>query len=284
MVGDASPNDLEHPENAIDEIVNELDGIHKDLVEKSAKVGAARDAVRSIRPAWVELGNSVTDDPEAVAVLTSGYDVLQSVLGEIRYRRAQSPRFYEWVEQTADSALGLVSTTGSTASFTVSANTVIWTPVSPELLSLERIENLAVRLERLDADLGRTYREVGETLYGTRADSERAAAFLSRQTFDHFFDLLAPDNEVRESQFWTRKEGALPNQVWREERISYAVNRHVRDEARARTLVARARHTITVYKALNSAHKRGTLSRQKARAALGDMQAILEEWVDAIGI
>jgi hypothetical protein len=76
----------------------------------------------------------------------------------------------------------------------------------------------AKKFDKLDAELGKTYLSVWETFYGAK-DSERAAMFVMRQAFDHLLRVLAPEEDVRNSQFFKRKEGSNPKGVHRNEKI-----------------------------------------------------------------
>lgn len=115
-------------------------------------------------------------------------------------------------------------------------------------------------------------------------DKERAALFLIRQSFDHLFDILAPDEKVRASKYWKPKEGDKPNQVYRIERIEYASYSHIADPLRANTLAATSKQMNEVYNLLNQAHERGELNIDKAMKALRAMKSMLDEWADALDL
>jgi len=119
-------------------------------------------------------------------------------------------------------------------------------------------------------------------LYGTRSDPERVALYEMRQTYDHFFACLAPDEEVRKSKYYHEKSGNDKGKVFREERILYAANKHIKDSEKAKTLIASADHMLEVYNSLNRAHNRGELNKVKAFRSLEEMRTILEDWIDAI--
>ena len=111
--------------------------------------------------------------------------------------------------------------------------------------------------------------------------------FLTRQAFDQFFSILAPDQEVCCSNFWRKKdneEDDNPNAIWREERLKYAAAKHVKDPSRSATLSEQTAQILETYKLLNKAHKRGELNKDQAFGIVDAMKTTIEEWADAIGI
>ncbi len=74
------------------------------------------------------------------------------------------------------------------------------------IMPIMPIMHYAERFSVFDNALGKTYKEIDETLYGTISDPERATMFVVRQLYDHFFQVLAPDEEVRASKYWRNKK------------------------------------------------------------------------------
>jgi len=273
----------EKPEQVIDDIVTQLDNMHRTLVNEAAQVGFARDAMLSIRPQWVSIANASTSNPEAAQIYASGLYFLAALRDEVRAQQNVVAPISGLFNPTSGSIGSLINATGITASFMSSAY-VAPTNYAP-FPAPDKHKAYVERFTKLDPSLGQTYLEIWESLYSTRAEPERAALYLIRQAFDHFFEKLAPDDEVRSSALWAKKtEPGKQNQVWREERIRYVVATHVKDSIRARTLTASTKHMLDVYQGLNRAHKRGELDKDKARRALAEMRSILENWADAIGI
>ncbi len=155
-------------------------------------------------------------------------------------------------------------------------------PPQPTSWTPDRKDNYAKRLDKLDPEIGKTYRSVWEILYGTKDSPERNAMFAMRQVFDHLFRKLSPDNEVRNSEFFKPKEGNNPNQIYRKERILYAANNHIKDNLLAETLESKAQNVIANYKRLNKAHGDKPIDRELAKEVLTSMQGVIEEWVDAL--
>ena len=106
-----------------------------------------------------------------------------------------------------------------------------------------------------------------------------------RQSFDHLFRILAPDNEVSNSEFFIPKVGTKDvNQVYRSERIKYAASTRIKDKQVADLLVAHVDQILNIYDQLNKMHTEKKLERSEVQELLTSMQNILDEWIDAIYI
>ncbi len=278
------PQKSEKPEKIIDDIVTRLDDMHRSLVDGATYVGYARDAFRTIRPMWVSLGNSGITDPVGASIYASAVNFLSAFRDEVRAQQSSVIVLSGLLQQTSGSVVSFINASGATASFIPNVSVIPFSENYVPFPSPDLHKSYAERFSRFDQALGKTYQEIWEALYGTRADPERGALYLVRQAFDHLFDKLAPDDEVRRSSYWTQKERGKENQVWREERIRFAAAKHIKDQGRSNTLIASAKHMTDVYEGLNRAHERGGLNQMKARQALAEMRSILEEWADAIGI
>lgn len=236
--------------------------------------------VSSVRPIWKKLAGTANRDPEAIYLYTTGYDQLRAIQDEVQLFRNAAVALSS--EATASTCY-FVNATNTTAAFM--EPTIVIEPLNYTIFpSVEQQTEFIERLSHLDPEIGNVFRAISEILYGTRSAPERAALYLMRQAFDHFFGKLAPDDQVRESPYWTEKKGDKPNQITREERIQYVAGRYIDDETRKKTLLATSRHMLAVYQALNKAHSRGTLNESQARRALKEMQSFLEEWANLVGI
>jgi len=277
------PEDSEKPEEIIDEIASRLDKLHEKFVATSANIGYARDAIRSIRPVWERLGNSTSTDPDAIDLYDTNFRFLQSFRDEVRSYQELATPLVGLFNSTAGTASIFISASGTTDAFLGSPADYSSSDF-PVFLTPDQHEIFTKRFMEFDETLGKTYQEIWEVLYGTRADPERAALYLIRQSFDHLFERLASDDEVRKSPFWTKKDGEKPEQIWREERIQYAASTHIKDKARSVTILASTKHMLKVYQALNRAHERNNINRAKARKALEEMRTFLEDWANAVGL
>lgn len=137
-------------------------------------------------------------------------------------------------------------------------------------------------MREIKPSLADTYEEIWQTYFGTNADPHRAALFLIRTLFDNFFALIAPDDEVRASTHWKQKDGDKPNQIWRPERIAYALEKNIQDEDRRKFLEKESVHITTLYKAVNRAHDRDALDEDKSSKTVLAMDSFLQDWLDNI--
>lgn len=221
------PQKSEKPEKIIDDIVTRLDDMHRSLVDGATYVGYARDVFRTIRPMWVSLGNSGITDPVGASIYASAVNFLSAFRDEVRAQQSSVIALSGLLQQTSGSVVSFINASGATASFIPNVSVIPFSENYVPFRSPDRHKADAERFSRFDQALGKTYQEIWEALYGTRADPERGALYLIRQAFDHLFDKLAPDDEVRRSSYWIQKErgkeqrlkhceasalGCLPNQ------------------------------------------------------------------------
>lgn len=155
-------------------------------------------------------------------------------------------------------------------------------PNPPDWWSPNEEDQLAARLDKLDPELGKLMQSAWNCFYGQQ--DERAAVFSMRQLYDHFFNLLAPDEDVRNSTFFMRKKGDRPNQVSRRERLKYAANIKVTNPEQKELLLSQTNYTLDTYSDLNKLHTYGALGREEVRKILLGMERLLKQWMDAIGI
>jgi hypothetical protein len=134
----------------------------------------------------------------------------------------------------------------------------------------------------LDPSLGKTYDEIWQVHFGTTSDQNRAALFMMLTLYDNLFAHLAPDNEVRQSKYWHKKEGEKPNQIYRSERFAYAVDKHVKDETDRLLLHGQWRSIKQLHDALNSAYNRDELTKDRASKTLLAMEKSLNNILDSI--
>lgn len=277
-------NDLSAILVLFDEAEESADELHKRYSDGAKLTGYIRDRLVAARPYWVSLSEKYGNDPEVATTVASGINFLKAYNQELNNLNASLPYHQK----------KLISIVGSGEVFDV--NTASIADVIPiQNLDFEHqpcpfinhgdTESRAIQLEKLDVSLAKTYRQVWEALHGTRSDPERAALYLMRQTYDHFFEILAPDGDVQQSDVWKEKTGDKPDQVTRIERIEYAAQSpHISDQAKAKMMIASAKPILKVYGELNRAHKRGELNPTKAKNAIYAMDTILSEWLNAINL
>lgn len=263
-----------------EEAIAAIERLHKALADAAEDAGVARQVIVTSHPRYSSLFSMAEDDPTIYPLVSSG-------LGFVIGLTIQFDALSDAVDNLSGQLGPVINTTSSFSTSTDSASS-IFLPDRPDLEPLPSIPNRGSReqyatiLRRLDKSLADSYDEVWQTFYGTAADRFRAALFMMRQVYDHFFAVLAPDDEVRGSLFWTAKSGANPDQIYRSEKIRYAADSYVSDPNTARTLAASAKQINELYQAANRAHKRGTLDPESAEKAVLAMDSMLKDWVDAI--
>ncbi len=154
-------------------------------------------------------------------------------------------------------------------------------PVSPPPNRKSR-EYYSSKLKGLNPTLANSYDEVWQTYLGTSSEPHRAALFMMRTLFDNFFAWLGPDEEVRKSEHWHKKDGDKPNQIWRSERLAFALEKHVQNSNRRTILGAASKQITAIYEAANEAHNRGSLDEDKASRTLMAMDSFLKDWIDSL--
>lgn len=270
-------NKAEDVDGDFAEAIAAADSLHDGLVTAAAQAGYIRDTLVRARPYYVAMAGQDPADGHADFV-ASGQQFVRSFSTELRDLSSEQSVSTDRISDAAGTAV-LFGTITAAAPMTIRGLQRFQFQTNP----FTNDKPSAVhRLSRVDPQLPATYEAIWEALYASRADPERAALFLMRQVFDHLFDKLSPDDEVRRSEHWTEKSGNQRAVVYRSERLAYAAAVHVKDRDRANTLMAAARQMLDLYQELNQAHARSTLDPYKARHALMAMKALLESWAAAI--
>jgi hypothetical protein len=276
-----SPHDIENPERIIDEITASLEDLKARFSEGAIHFGQEEERIRIIRPTWEQLGSTDISDPDQARIYASGVHALSAYRDELADFRNMAIPLTDRILQQSPSTGGTIALTSSTSSFLLLVNTPNLASILLEPTQSDN-EKILNRLNAIDPALANTYSAIREVLYGTRSDPERAALYLLRQTFDHFFGALAPDDIVRSSSFFKQKKGEKEDLVTRHERLMYAAHTHIQNSYRRNALIASFRHMLNLYDALNNAHTRGTVNPDQARAGLSEMLVLLQEWIRSI--
>lgn len=270
--------EIESPEEIIDDITEAEEELHKKLVHTAQEVGKDRERWLALREPLAQAGRETTS-PEDAEIFISAIESLgkcrESILGLSRPLGNELGKTASLFSSSSDSTGTITATT--VAFLTVSS------PIPLFVFKPKVDENEVLkRLTGLDPSLAETYKAVDEVLYGTRSAPERGALYMIRQVFDHFFGILAPDDDVRRSRYWKKKDDKDENRIERIERIRYAANKHIKDKKQRERLLTNGKHMIEVYNALNRAHKPGPLNPEKEKAALCEMRALINDWALAL--
>lgn len=203
------------------------------------------------------------------------------------FLRSQEEQVSKYRFDVSSAAYALGTATSSTAAAVYSdgfgikpAN--LYKPGPPPTWSPDRMNQYAARLAKLDQELGSLSRSVWQAFYGGAENAERASLLSMRQLYDHLFSVLAPDEEVRKSPWFSAKDGEKRNQIQRRERLLFAANRRVKNPKLGAMLESEAEYVLEVYERLNILHMRNALDREAVRTLLASMQGVVEQWVDAL--
>lgn len=273
--------------NLLKEINNLLNDIQKDFIQGAQQIGIVKQNINNLEPFFNNINPSSTKDNDVSQFLYNVKDFLSSYKNELQIQKSKTNEAINNVYHST--ASGVVFAYSTTSAWSVVASES-YNPNDIKLklpVTAPSNSNFPEKLAKLDISLSNTYKEIDEILHGTVADPKRAALYMIRQSFDHLFDKLAPDEEVRSSKYWKKKdskESKNPNEVWRIEKIKYAAFTHVKDETRAQGLVDQSKFVIDTYNLLNKAHKREELNIDEANNLIISMKTILEEWVEALNL
>lgn len=277
------PKDLENPEHIIDEIDSSLGDLKARFVESAIHFGQEQERIQKIRPEWEKLSSTDVFDEEQAQIYASGVRALAAYRDEMNDYKKVVFQFTDDLLQQSPSSDSTVALTTSTTSFVLSVSTPDLTSYILEPTQSEN-EDILKKLRAIDPALEKTYSAIREVLYGTVSDPERAALYLIRQTFDHLFGALAPDDLVRSSKFFKLKDGKDENLVTRHERLMYAAHTHISNSSHRNGLIASFRHMLDLYDGLNRAHTRGVVNPEQARVALHEMLVLLQDWIRSINM
>lgn len=273
----------EYSQEDIDRIFQEAlkaaENLHKKLSSLAEDTGYVMNVITITKPRLDMLYIKAQDDPTAYPIVASGVDFLKGLTN----------KFTTLTEFTDGLATRFPSLINSTGTFSSSTDTgsVLFNPnyeskPLPVAPTRKSRDDYSAKLKDLNTSLGKTYEQVWQTYLATSSEPHRSALFMMRTLFDNFFAWLAPDNEVRNSPFWHKKEGDKPDQIWRSERLTYALKKHIKDENRQMILEATAKQIGALYEAANAAHNRGSLDEDKASKTLMAMESFLKDWLDSL--
>lgn len=275
------PVDPDEFSRVFDDAVASADALHEKLVDGTQYAGYIRRALTVARRIYSLLATRASEEPELIPVLSSGLEYVKALADDLRRLKAEIRPTISRLHTITSTAFSITSSSGVLLDPDL-LNTLDESPfVVPPFLGRDR-EKFALRFDAIDPSLGETYRGSWESYHGGRSDPIRGALFLMRQTFDHLFHFLSPDEAVRSSEYWQPKSGDDPNRVYRTERIQYAAFTHIKDQSLARTFAAAASQITDIYDQLNRAHQRGEIDQDKATGALVAMSQLLEDWIEAI--
>jgi hypothetical protein len=273
------PEDVENTFKTAEQNISIL---HNAFVQGAQYTGFILDSIHGQKEFHLELCHKANEEDDLFSYMASGVSLARNIGYE-------AEKYISDVEPTVLNLYNLSTATlafnSSSASVGESAD-IKYDPSlkeKPPFLQTDE-ENITQIFEKLDPALGILYREIWQAYYGTNADNTRAAIALMRQTFDQFFDILAPNDFVRGSKYWKPKKDKDPLLVTRKERINYAIHNHVQDEIHANTLASSLNGIIKTYKVLNRFHERGIVKVESVKQAIFSMKRFLEDFAVSLDI
>jgi hypothetical protein len=266
-------------DQAFDEAFTAAKRLHTKITTLAEDTGYMVNVISSAKLQLDELFERAKTDPSVYPFVASGIDYLRGLSGELNTLNDETVRFTFQFGPAVNSTGTFAGTTDSGEAF--------WNPkyelkpFSPPPNRKTR-EHYSDELKELNSTLADSYNQVWQTYFGTSSEPHRAALFMMRTLFDNFFAWLGPDEEVRKSKYWHRKDSDKPNQIWRSERLAFALEKNIKDSNRRAVLEAESKQINALYKAANEAHNRGSLDEDKASKTLLAMDSFLNDWIDSL--
>lgn len=271
------------PSDLIEDTERRLKEIQQRFAAASEQAGYAQKVVSAAKPYW-QSADRIFAEGAADEILTSGYQVLESFNEQVQSLDEQSGEFLNQVQSVMGTAPVVANSTSSTATISGYSMDFNAEPVRQFRYVFNSHDEYANKLSKLDPSLAKTFDGIKGAYFGSRVEGLRQALFLTRQTFDHFFDTLVDDNEVKRQSWWSPEDNKKPGIVSRPQRMQYAAEKYVEDSAKRKVLTSGVQHMNKVYEKLQKLHKRGPLDEEKDKDALFEMLGLLKIWVDSLKV
>ena len=278
MGGESEYKDIGSKEllNEYDLLISRLERIHDDSLEMAIRSGFALNAARTTKGNFEVIHHYIGEHPEFGPVMSSAYESAISMNEVLQGSDINFDDDIQGMTTISHSLLTTCSTSGSIVN-TIDEDSSI----SLDTPSFLKVDGDATyeKLTKLSPPLAETYKEIEQVYYATNADNIRAALSMMRQAFDHFFNIIAPDEDVRLSEFWEEKIGdENPSLVTRRERINYAIAKKIKNPGSAKALTNDIDLIVKSYKVLNELHIRGELKEQPVKKSLFAVKHFLEDF------
>jgi len=266
--------------NEYEILLSKLQRIHNFHIDMATRSGFALHAARIAMNNFEIICDNLNEHPEYGPVMSSAYE---SAISMNQMLVVPDIDFIEDVEGMTTISHSLLTTCSTSGSI---ANTIDKDSSSsidtPSFLKADG-DVTYEKLKKLNPPLAETYREIEQVYYATNADNIRAALSMMRQAFDHFFNILAPDVDVRFSNFWEEKTGEEnPLLVTRRERIKYAIAKKIKNPENAIALTNDIDLIVKSYKVLNEFHKRGELNEKSVKKGLFSVKHFIEDFAGCL--
>lgn len=257
--------------------------LSKKLGTSAEQAGYIVDAVGSVTKSYRGVMDLQTDEAGISQAVESGKKIvsgLEDFLDPL-LNSADS------LNKILDSGMPVFSTASSASvtmgnSFSIFPSPARFIPCP--FLPKSETERYTNKLEQLDPSIAKTYKSAWSLYYAESHDPGRPALWQLRQAIDHFFDLLAPTQQVRESPCWSPKPTGDSQAVHRKERLQFAAANRVKDTRQRAVLIESTDEMLRALERLSAAHKRGPIDHQRAREVFLSADDVLRRWIDAISV
>ena len=271
------------PSELIEEIERRLEEIQRRVAATSEQVGLARKIIATGKPYWVST-DKIFKEGKPDVVLTSGYQVLASFAAQVNSLDEQSIGFRGQAQSVAGSASMFASATTNTATFSGYSLGFDTEQMKQYRYTFDTHDDYSKKMSSINPALGQTFGGIKSAYFGSPTEGLRQALFMTRQTFDQFFENLVTDGEVRLQTWWTSEDPHKPEMVTRPQRMRYAAEKHVTDPITRKVLIDGVHHMNIVYKKLQVLHSRDFLDEEKDKDVLFEMLDLLKNWLDSLKI
>ena len=266
-----------NPINDLEELITIYTHLEEGYQELASYWGGERATANALIPWWrqiMELDGQGQSDSDYIQ---SAKEILHDTRLEMEKVYLTSGMILPPLESSTG---GTVTTTASTISILLEGIPLpgfelLQVPKRPPKIVLER-------LKKLDPELEAMFGNIIETYYGNPDVAIRHSLFDLRQIFDHFFSIIAPNDAVKDSIYYEPRKPRERRRVKRPERILFAANTHITDPIKRKKLLDQAKHTLDLYKKLNSLYKRGRLSKRTHSTTIFEMIQVINDWVLAL--
>ena len=261
------------------ETSDSLNQVHRGLIEEAQNARAAEIKLRD----FADLIEGSSDFPELKGTESALNKYKKFVQARERNIEAQSFDFSAPVLSTAAStAVSSMITFGGNQNWDFVSGGEDW----PPWWNRKTVNGYAKKLEMVRVGLGELLLAAWDSLYGTRHEPWRAVLANVRELFNQFFESerVAPDAKVRESQFFNPLREGKKNEieVWRKERIQYAIQSKVKDAYISENLMSQVDLVLGSYDKLNLLHTRGEINQSIVKPAFVAILSFLKQFIDAL--
>jgi hypothetical protein len=279
-----NPDDVE---KEFDKAIDQISEAHQLLIDSSQFTGYLKEVITAYKPIYRQYAEISENYPELRQYTISGIQMINSIGDSFQNMANLLYPIERQLSVISASTDIFQNTSGSinaevlclSPDLPLSGSQISYDPPPRFLPNENEIEQ---KLSKYDPVLANTYKEIGQVYYATNSDPRRPALVLMRQVYDHFFSILAPDEKVRGSAFFTpKKEPEKADKIFRRERLNYVVETYVNDPGMKDILINSFREMLDTYDLLNKHHSRGILSIDEARRALKSMKSFIELWINA---